>query len=112
MQIVKILLFIFFAFSFIANIIFLLLTTRSDIYEPDIVCVLRIKSFVYGITFILLFFSKHSQICILLQIIYGCFLLMQMVLLIKDIKKKYFIDNCLIEIIWIIFMIILLHFVR
>ena len=111
-MILKILLFMFFAFSFIANIIFLILAGRSELYEPDIVHILRIKSFVFGMSFILLFFSKHSQICILLQIIYGCFLLMQMVLLIKDIKKKYFIDNDIIEIIWIIFMIILLHFVR
>lgn len=111
-MIVKILLFIFFAFSFIVNIIFLLLTTRSDIYESETVHILRMKSFIYGLTFILLFFSKHSQICILLQIIYGCFLLMQMVLLMKDIKEKYFIDNDIMEIVWIIVMIILLHFVR
>lgn len=110
-MIVKILLFIFFAFSFIANIIFLILAGRSDIYEPETVHILRMKSFIYGLTFILLFFSKHSQICILLQIIYGCFLLLQMVSLMKNIKKKYFIDNDTIEIVWIIFMIILLHFI-
>ena len=111
-MIVKILLFIFFAFSFIANIIFLILAGRSDIYEPKTVHILRMKSFIYGLTFILLFFSKHFQIYILLQIIYGCLLLIQIFHLIKDIKKKYFIDNDIMEIVWIIVMIILLHFVR
>ena len=111
MMIVKILLFIFFAFSFIANIIFLILANRSELYELETVHTLRMKSFIYGLTFVLLFFSKHFQIYILLQIIYGCLLLIQIFHLIKDIKKKYFIDNCLIEIIWIIFMIILLHFI-